>query len=178
MRHVAFLGARKLAEGELAEVLPILKSRFDADRGEVVLVFDLESGRQVDFDLRGSVDDVLARAGVAAARGPGRPKLGVVGREVSLLPRHWDWLEAQAGGASGAIRSLVDAAVTKEPAGARAKRRRAAVGRWLGAIAGDRPHFEDATRALYAGDDAKFTALIEKWPKDIRELALFEIARA
>ena len=178
MRHVAFLNARKLVAGELAEVLPVLKARFDADRGEVVLVFDLESGRQVDFDLRGTLDEVLARAGVGGARGPGRPKLGVVGREVSLLPRHWDWLEAQQGGASGAIRRLVDAAAAKEPAKARAERRRAAVGRWLGAVAGDRPHFEEATRALYAGDVQRFGALIERWPKDIRELAEAELGRA
>ncbi|MFY0534142.1 DUF2239 family protein [Nannocystis pusilla] len=40
----------------------------------------------------------LAAEEPPARTGPGRPKLGVVSREVSLLPRHWEWLERQPSG--------------------------------------------------------------------------------
>ncbi len=96
--HVAFAGARRLAVGSLAEVLPVLKRRFDDDRADAPLVLELATGKQVDFDLRGTLADVLARV-APPPRGPGRPRLGVTGREVSLLPGHWTWLEAQRGGA-------------------------------------------------------------------------------
>ena len=90
---VAFAGARLLTEGPLEDVLAVLKRRFDTDRGDAVLVFDVDSGRQLDFDLRGSPAEVLAREAPSPLRGPGRPKLGVVSREVTLLPQHWHWLE-------------------------------------------------------------------------------------
>ena len=98
--YLAFAGVRCVAKGPLALVLPILKQRFEQDRSETVLVFEIESGRQVDFDLRGTLEEVLERASVAPAKGPGRPKLGVTSREVSLLPRQWDWLEQQPSGLS------------------------------------------------------------------------------
>ncbi len=169
--YVAFDGVRRVAAGSLAEVLPVLKRRFDADRGDVALVFDEVTGKQVDFDLRGTVDDVLARV-APAPRGPGRPKLGVAGREVSLLPRHWGWLEGQVGGASAALRRLVDAAAKQDPGKDQARRLRDGLATFLSAMAGDRPHYEDATRALYQGDLARFAALVERWPKDLRDHAL------
>ena len=100
--YVAFAGPRQIAAGPLEEVLPVLKRRFDADRADLPLVFEVETGRQVDFDLRGTLDDVLVRATPPRRTGPGRPRLGVSGREVTLLPRHWQWLDAQPGGASAA----------------------------------------------------------------------------
>lgn len=169
--HVAFAGTRQIALGPLADVLPVLKRRFDADRADPALVFEIESGRQVEFDLRGSLDEVLARAAPAAAKGPGRPRLGVISREVSLLPRHWDWLEEQPTGASAALRRLVEQAIKHEPGKERARRLRAAVSRFLTGMAGDRPNFEEACRALFAADTPLFETLIEKWPKDIREHA-------
>src|SRR5262245_15036015 len=89
--YAAFAGARGIATGALADVLPVLKKRFDKDPSEPVLVFEVETGRQVDFDLRGSLEEVLERAAPAQPRGPGRPKMGVTSREVTLFPRHWDW---------------------------------------------------------------------------------------
>src|SRR6478752_869499 len=108
---VAFAGPRQIAAGPLRDVLPVLKRRFDKDSSDMVLVFDVETGRQVDFDLRGSLEEALERAAPTQPRGPGRPKLGVTGREVSLLPRHWEWLEQQPTGISGAIRRLVEQAM-------------------------------------------------------------------
>ena len=158
-----------------ADVLPELKRRFDRDPSEMILVFESESGRQVDFDLRGSLDEILERdaplPGEPATRGPGRPRLGVVSREVSLLPHHWDYLEAQPTGASAALRRLVELAIKTQPGKERARRARAALAKFLSAMAGDRPHYEDATRALFRGETDAFEAAIRKWPKDIREHA-------
>lgn len=174
--YTAFSGARRVAAGALRHVLPILKQRFDKDRSDLVLVFEVESGRQVDFDLRGSLDEVLERQGLTRPAGPGRPKLGVTSREVSLLPRHWDWLEQQPSGASGALRRLVDQARARPEE--RARLVRAALGRVLSGLAGDRPNYEEATRALFAGDAARFEELVQRWPKDIREYALHQMGEA
>jgi hypothetical protein len=106
--YTAFAGTRRVAAGALRDVLPVLKHRFDRGSSELVLVFEVETGRQVDFDLRGSLNEVLGREAPHQPRGPGRPKLGVTSREVSLLPRHWDWLEQQSSGVSGALRRLVE----------------------------------------------------------------------
>jgi hypothetical protein len=170
--YVAFANGRQIAEGTLREVLPVLKQRFDRDRSDMVLVFQTDTGRQMDFDLRGTLDEVLERAAPEPSKGPGRPRLGVVSREVSLLPQHWDWLEAQPAGASAALRRLVDTAIKNQPGKERARRIREAVSRFLTSIAGDRPNYEEATRALFAGESARFAELIDRWPKDIRDLAL------
>lgn len=134
------------------------------------LLFEDDTGRQIDFDLRGTAQEVLARyAPRAVARpGPGRPKLGVISREVSLLPRHWEWLEQEPQGISAAIRRLVDEARRREPDKQRARRAREAAAKFMWGMAGDLPGFEEASRALYAKDGAKLRALIAKWPKDIR----------
>lgn len=170
--YAAFAGTRLVAAGPLRDVLPVLKRRFDADRGDAVLVFDDATGRQVDFDLRGSLDDVLERAEPNAPRGPGRPRLGVTSREVTLLPAHWAWLERQPGGISGTLRRLVKRAIEANPGKEHARQVRAALSGVLSALAGDRPNYEEACRALFAGDTARFEALIQRWPKDIRDHAI------
>lgn len=174
LSYVAFSDARRVAAGALRDVLPVLKRRHEKDPSEMVLVFEVETGRQVDFNLRRPLDELLEQAGAPATRGPGRPRLGVISREVSLLPRHWDWLEQQPSGISAALRRLVEQAIKTEPGPDRARRIRAALGRVLSAIAGDRPHFEEACRALYAGDATRFASLVERWPRDIRDFALHQ----
>ncbi|MCC6646839.1 MAG: DUF2239 family protein [Polyangiaceae bacterium] len=176
LTYVAFVGARRVAEGSLPEVLPALKQRFDAGRAELALVFERETGRQVEFDLRGSLGEALARAEPEAPRGPGRPRLGVTGREVTLLPRHWDWLDQQPSGASASLRRLVEQAMKADPEGERARLSRAALARVLTAIAGDRPGFEEACRALYAGEIGRFTSLVSRWPRDVRAYAEARLA--
>lgn len=173
-RFVAFSGVRKVTDGVLRDVLPVLKDRFDRDPSELVLVFDVGSGRQVDFDLRGTLDQVLERA--APGPRPGRPKLGVTSREVTLLPRHWDWLEQKDTGISGALRRLVEDAIKERPGNERVRRIQAALGRFLTSMAGDRPNYEEATRALFQADAARFEALVARWPKDIRAFALDQMA--
>jgi predicted ester cyclase len=113
---------------------------------------------------------VLEREAPLPARGPGRPKLGVTPREVTLVPRHWRWLERQPGGVSAALRRLVEQA-SKDPS-ERARAVRAALGSMLTSLAGDRPGFEEVTRALFAGDVGRLEALVRRWPRDLRELAV------
>jgi len=155
-----------IASGSLERMLPRVKSRFDEDPGAPILVFHDQTGRQVDFDLRGSMADVLARA--VPARGPGRPRLGVVAREVSLQPRHWEWLEQQPNGASAAIRRLVDEARKRDPEEERRRLAIEAASRFMTAIAGNLPNYEEATRALFARNWEKLGELIGEWPEDIR----------
>lgn len=171
----AFAGDRLLARGPAAEVVAAVKAAVDA--GELVLTFDAESGRIVDLDLRGDVAAVLARlvrlvpAPEPGKRGPGRPKLGVTAREVTLLPRHWDWLAGQPGGASVALRKLVECALREAEGPDRARRAKEATYRLMTTMAGDLPGYEAATRRLFAGDGAAFDAAVEDWPEGVRETA-------
>ncbi len=169
LTYAAFLGTSLLASGTRAEVLAELKSRFDQDRGALFLVFEDQTGKQVDFDLRGMLAEVLARYEPAPTRvGPGRPKFGVVAREVSLLPRHWEWLEQQPSGASAAIRKLVDDARKREPGEQQTRFAIGAASRFLSAMAGNLPRYEEACRALYARQPDRLDDLIQEWPCDIR----------
>lgn len=168
--YSAFAGTRCVSHGPLEAMLRKTKRHLERGGDEPVLIFDDRTGRQVDFDFRGSADDVVARAlPPDQPAGPGRPRLGVVSREVSLLPRHWEWLEDQPHGMSGAIRRLVDEARKLEPEKGRAERRRAAASRFMWSIAGNLPDFEEATRALFAGEDARLDTLIKRWPADVRK---------
>jgi uncharacterized protein len=167
--YACFVGQRLIATGPLGAILTRVKEEFERDRGTPFLIFEDHTGRQVDFDLRGSLEEVLARAQPSAVKpGPGRPKLGVVSREVTLLPRHWEWLEAQPSGASAAIRRLIEDARKREPEAQRLRTGREALGRFLSAMAGNLPGYEEASRALYEGDRERFGGLIRDWPVDIR----------
>jgi hypothetical protein len=164
-----FAGDQRVLSGELRTVLVALKERFDVEPGESVLVFEHPSGRQVDFDLRGTLEEVLARALPEPSRtGPGRPKLGVVSREVSLLPRHWEWLELQPNGASAALRRLVEEAKKRDPEGDRVRLAIEAANRFMTTMAGNLPNYEEASRALFAKEHDRFDHLIRGWPHDIR----------
>lgn len=158
----AFSGDIWIASGAPDEVRETLRAiGTGADVG-TVLVFDDETGRQIDLDMRAS----------EPARPRGRPRLGVVPGEVTLLPRHWEWLRAQRGGASITLRRLVDEAARAAPGLSDARRARDATYAFLSAIAGDKPGYEEAIRALYAGDGGRFGALIADWPVGIRDHAL------
>ncbi|MFO1185929.1 MAG: DUF2239 family protein [Bauldia sp.] len=182
----AFAGERILAAGPLIDVAMAVKK---AGEGAAILTFDDASGRVIDLDLRGSRAEIAARLAARASepprrsnrppppqaettepRGRGRPALGVVAHEVTLLPRHWEWLSAQPGGASAALRRLVDAARKSDEAG-RVRTAREAAYRFMAAMAGDRPAFEEVSRALFAGDAERFEALTSAWPPDIAAYA-------
>ncbi|MGS1108175.1 DUF2239 family protein [Achromobacter anxifer] len=187
--HTAFAGHRMLAAGALADVALAVKRAIDAGNDAAILVFDDQTGKQVDLDLRGDDAAVAQRHGARAEllasdipaetaadqaqpRGRGRPKLGVVAREVTLLPRHWDWLGAQPGGASVALRKLVEQARRDNEAQDRRRERQEAAYRFMSSMGGNLPGFEEATRALYAGDRARFEQQIAAWPADVRGYAM------
>jgi hypothetical protein len=189
--YIAFEGDRRIAAGSLRDVARAAKQLLDRRKEASILVFDGMTGGPVELDFRGTVADVLARlSGIAGApavtqdampsapRGPGRPKLGVVAREVTLLPRHWEWLARQPGGASVALRRLVEEARRSGEGRDRIRRAQDAVYRFMSAIAGDKPHYEDAIRALFANEAARFEELIAAWPADVRDHALALAASA
>lgn len=170
--YVAFEGDRLVLRGGAAAVAE-LAWRAHAD-GRRLLILDLATGGLTDFDLRGGLEEIRARYQTAEApRRPGRPKLGVVAREVTLLPRHWDWLNAQPGGASVALRKLVEQA-RKADAGSQRAATSAAYA-FMQAMAGDRANFEEAARALFAHDARRFAELTRDWPRDVASV-LNEIA--
>jgi hypothetical protein len=169
-RCTAFEGVRCIASGELARVALETKTVLDRGVRAPVLIFDDATGEQVEVDFRGTAEDVLRRLAPAddSPRGPGRPRLGVVAREVTLLPRHWDWLNGQPGGASVALRKLVDEARRANEGRDRVRRSREAAYRFMSAIAGNLPGFEEASRALFAGDPDRFAEQVRGWPEDIK----------
>jgi uncharacterized protein len=173
----AFEGARRIAAGELADV--VLKAKTAVEKGEQVLIFDDTTSESIEVDFRGTAEDVLQRlvrtdskqVVAGAPRGPGRPKLGVVAREITLLPRHWDWLSAQPGGASVALRKLVEEARRANEGKDRIRQSQEAAYRFMSIMGGNRPGFEEATRALFAAQQERFDQLIERWPRDVRDHA-------
>lgn len=179
---IAFAGSRSLGRGRLAEVAVAAKSELDVHPDAAVLIFDDTTSEPVEVDFRGDVKDVLERLASAMAaaqaaastgerRSPGRPKLGVVAREVTLLPRHWEWLAAQPGGASVTLRKLVEEA-RKSGSGDEVRRgAQESAYRFMNAVAGNEPGFEDAVRALYASDADGFASRTESWPDDVRDHA-------
>src|SRR6478735_8536150 len=172
--YAAFAGDELVARGDLERMLRGAKQHLDDRKnrtGSGLLIFEDRTGRQVDFDFRGTTGEVIARAIPAPPTkpGPGRPKLGVTAREVTLLPRQWEWLEQQPQGISAALRRIVDEARKREEktGAARARAAREAAGRFMSAMAGNRAGFEETLRALYAGDVVKLKKLMRPWPKDV-----------
>jgi hypothetical protein len=181
--YIAFEGDRRIASGDLREVARAAKQTLDRRDDVSILVFDDASSGPIEIDFRGTVEEVLARLpdltrvpaalddAPPAPRGPGRPRLGVVAREITLLPRHWDWLAQQPGGASVAIRKLVEEARRTGEDKDRLRQAQETAYRFMSVIAGNKPHYEDAIRALFAGDPARFEQLIAGWPADVRDHA-------
>ena len=184
--HTAFAGHRLLAAGALAQVALAVKHAADAGGNDAVLVFQDSTGKQIDLDLSGDDAQIVIRHTAtevsaapvdevepdAAPRGRGRPKLGVVPREVTLLPRHWDWLAAQPGGASVALRKLVEQARRDNEARDARRQRQEAAYHFMSSMAGNLPGFEEATRALYADDREAFARHVAQWPHDVRLYAM------
>ncbi|HZI11341.1 MAG TPA: DUF2239 family protein [Myxococcus sp.] len=168
---VAFIGPKRVARGAVTDVALKLRELGASARQGEFLVFDEETSEPIDLDLRGSAADVVRRIDEAEAAKPGRgrPKLGVEAKEVTLLPRHWEWLAAQPGGASATLRRLVEDARKKSAGGEESRKAQDAAYRFMQALAGNLPGYEAALRALYARDRAEFTARVSKWPVDVRE---------
>ena len=179
--YVAFVGTRRFSRGPLEEVVPAAKRRFELGVEDRIVVFDEQTGCPVDLNFDHDDEQLLAsvRARLEPAspapvpktpRGRGRPKLGVVSREVSLLPRHWEWLAKQRGGASASLRRLVEVARKEGRQEEHVSRAIERAHRFLWDMAGDLPGFEDATRALFAREFETFDRRISRWPIGVREL--------
>ena len=172
----AFIGFRRLASGSLDQVALAAKKAVDRGAQQPVLIYNDSTGRAIDIDSRGSDAEVLARLTRPAPpsvvpRARGRPRLGVVAREVTLLPRHWQWLGSQPGGASVAIRKLVEAARRANQETDQRRQRQDAAYHFMSAMAGNLANFEEACRALFADDRTRFSELIAAWPTDVRDHA-------
>jgi uncharacterized protein len=181
-QFTAFIGQQWLVTGPLAEVALAVANASRKAASAPIVIFDDATGRPIDLDLRGTDRDIVARlpqsesnpvahdqAAAPEPRGRGRPKLGVVAREVTLLPRHWEWLAAQPGGASVALRKLVDQARRASGDLDRARAARDAAYHFMSVMAGNLAGFEEASRALFADDRRRFAVLIAGWPGDIRD---------
>lgn len=189
----AFEGSRCIASGSLREVALATKPVVDRWAGSIspppILVFEDASSEVIELDWRGTLADFEARlnalnpvmtqamppapveeppAAADAPRGPGRPKLGVSAREVTLLPRHWEWLARQPGGASVALRKLVETARLASETKDRVRHCGAVTYKFMSTMAGHEPGFEEASRALFAGDSAGFAARVAPWPADVQ----------
>ncbi|MBO1110625.1 DUF2239 family protein [Bordetella petrii] len=179
----AFDGHRRIASGALPAVAHAVRLALQANAAGPVLIYNDATGQLVDIDLRAGDADPAPAAAAAVdaaplpagappeARGRGRPRLGVVSREVTLLPRHWEWLAAQPGGASVALRKLVEEARRTHQESDQLRQRQEAAYRFMSSIGGDLPGFEEAARALFAQDPARFAQHVAAWPSDVREHA-------
>lgn len=188
---VAFAGQARIASGRLVDVAREAK-KFLGQGDAAVLIFDAATSHQVEVDFRGTPEEVASRLTAAsgrlpaadatpaetepperpaAVRAPGRPKLGVVAREVTLLPRHWQWLSEQPGGASVTLRKLVENARRSTEGEVQRRRSRESCYRFMNTMAGNEPGYEEALRSLYAGEGDRFQSLTESWPSDVRDHA-------
>ena len=185
--YTSFNGHKRFASGSLPVNALAVKHALDSGMTSAMLTFCDQTGQVVDIDLRGSDADILARlppdgfqiqgnesalldSGESAEpRGRGRPKLGVVAREITLLPRHWDWLATQPGGASVTLRKLVDESRRANADRDRQRQASECAYHFMSAMAGDMAGFEEASRALFANDAAKFRQQTEAWPADVRD---------
>lgn len=176
--YAAFDGGKLVAKGPLPEVVVKVKRRMGKAEHGSVQIFSDDTGNAMDFNFHGSEKDVLKRLEVFVASdapespGPGRPRLGVVSREVSLLPRQWEWLASQSGGASAVLRRLIDEAKRKSSEGHTLKQIQERTYKFMSAIGGDLEGYEEAIRALYKKDRKGFLLQLAKWPEDIRAHAL------
>jgi hypothetical protein len=185
--YTAFAGPKRIAAGNLMEVAKMVKGHFNDGAVEGVLIFDDTNSQLFDIDFRGTADDVQKRLTLTidqqevtapssesepdtdAPRGPGRPKLGVVAREVTLLPRHWDWLNSQTGGASVALRKLVEEARRVGMDRDRIRLAQETSYRFMSAALSNEANYEEVARALFAGNRVQFNTLIDSWPIDLRD---------
>ncbi len=164
----AFAGASQIASGELADVAMKTQEFLVREPVATILVFDDATGEVVDLDLRGTLPEPAPEE----PKKPGRPKLGVVAREVTLLPRHWEWLNSQPGGASVALRKLVEEARRVNQDKDRVRQSREAAYRFMTAMAGNEPLYEEALRALFSGNRESFVSIVRTGPTDVRDYSL------
>lgn len=185
--YTAFADSKKIASGAVVDVALKVKKFLKTDSKAQILIFDDSTSAQIEIDLRGTADNITRRlealledkgtTSPSKKSGPGRPKLGVTPKEVTLLPDHWEWLASQPGGASVTLRRLVEDAKKKNHPKDLIRQAQEATYKFMTVMAGDLTQYEEALRALYSKDHNKFEKIVNLWPKDIREHTL-KIAEA
>jgi uncharacterized protein len=181
--YSVFEGTTRLFRGTFPEVVLKVKERLGRADHSSLLMFSDDTGKTMDFNFQGSVKDVLKRLEIYVSRqaspppsGPGRPRLGVISREISLLPRHWEWLASQPGGASATLRKLIEEARRKSMAHVSVKQIQERAYRFMSVMAGNMTGYEEALRALYKADRRNFLLHMQDWPPDVRTHAI-ELAK-
>ncbi|MBC7539648.1 MAG: DUF2239 family protein [Bacteriovorax sp.] len=174
--YTAFDGHKLFGQGDLSEIVIKIKKQLGKSDNASIIIFSDNTGKVFDFNFQGTLSDVKKRLDMyiqtevpEVNAGAGRPKLGVISREISLLPQHWEWLATQPGGSSSTLRKLVDEAKKKTSGGPSIKQTQEIVHRFASAMAGDFEGFEEALRALYRKDKGLFHAQMKNWPEDIRD---------
>lgn len=183
--YTSFLGHRRIASGPMLANVLAVKRALEGKTNDPVLIFDDVTGSFVDVNTQGTPEELAQRyeplsvpepeaeqTEAVAPRGRGRPKLGVIAREVTLLPRHWDWLATQTGGASVALRKLVEEARRASTAKDQRRQAQERTYNFMTAVGGDLPGFEEAIRALFADERGRFKELLAAWPEDVRAHAI------
>ena|ERR1017187_10526732 len=177
--YTAFEGNNRLFSGPLDDVIIKIKKKLGKAENSSFLIFSDSTGKTMDFNFHGTEKEILKRLEIFVSNdgpkdsiGPGRPKLGVTSREVSLLPRHWEWLATQSGGASATLRKLVEEAKKASLGSNHTKQAQERTYSFISVMAGDLQNFEEALRALYKKDEKKFVAYINDWPIDVQRYAL------
>lgn len=179
-QYTAFANIKKVAQGNILDVALKVKKILKTDAKTQVLIFDSITSQQIEIDFRGTSENLARRLDALVGKtaptseeekkiGPGRPRLGVISKEITLLPNHWEWLSSQPGGASVTLRRLVEEAKKKNYGKDLIRQAQESGYKFMTTMAGDLPNYEDALRALYSGEKKKFEKLIFAWPKDIKE---------
>lgn len=184
--YTAFEDHKILSQGSLEDVVLKVKKRLEKSPESQIVIYSDITGKSMDFNFQGSEKEVLKRLEVytapetdnqaSAPTGPGRPKLGVISREVSLLPKHWEWLATQSGGASNTLRKLVEESMKKTSGTLTVKTAQERTYKFMSVEAGDFANYEEALRALYRKDKERFTIEIKAWPRDVQK-HIFELAK-
>lgn len=164
-RYTAFRGDTRIITDSLFNVALALQKQSEMN----VLVFNDQTGQQIDLDLSGSEDDLKQRyTEVEYVKKVGRPKLGVISREITLQQKHWNWLDQQSSSASAVIRKLIDKELNDPSSESNIMLAKQAIDHFMLAMLGNMPNYEEATRALYQGNKSHFLALIHNYPKDLK----------
>jgi|SRR5690606_163992 len=177
----AFDGVRRIASGAIIDVIHDIQRYVVHAPDAGVAVFDDATGERIELDWCSPELQLVAqltaprlaatwtaKPAAETPRGPGRPRLGVVAREVTLLPVHWSWLNSQPGGASATLRKLVDEAQKAQELRESVRRSQEAAYRFMVFAAAGLPGYDEALRAMHAGDPSQFDGSTSAWPDDVR----------
>lgn len=166
--YTAFVGNTRLITDSLLNVALAIKNQ--QHDSAPILIFEDQTGKQIDVNITGSESDIQQRyAELETVKKVGRPKLGVISREITLQQKHWDWLDLQNSSASAVIRKLIDQELNNAQSESNIMMTKQTTDRFMSAMLGNMPNYEEATRALYQGNKEGFLELIQDYPNDLKE---------